>query len=67
MTEVAVSPPMAKPRRRGISRKKLFRRTLPWLVIAALFLISDAARHVTGEMLLVDAGLHLGSAPLAAR
>jgi NAD(P)-dependent dehydrogenase (short-subunit alcohol dehydrogenase family) len=34
---------------------------------AALFLISDAARHVTGEMLLVDAGLHLGAAPLAAR
>jgi NAD(P)-dependent dehydrogenase (short-subunit alcohol dehydrogenase family) len=33
----------------------------------ALFLISDAARHVTGEMLLVDAGLHLGFAPLAAR
>jgi 3-oxoacyl-[acyl-carrier protein] reductase len=34
---------------------------------AALFLISDAARHVTGEMLLVDAGLHLGTAPLSAR
>jgi NAD(P)-dependent dehydrogenase (short-subunit alcohol dehydrogenase family) len=30
---------------------------------AALFLISDAARHVTGETLLVDAGLHLGNAP----
>ena len=28
MTEVAVSPPTAKPRRRGISRKKLFRRSL---------------------------------------
>src|SRR5258705_431336 len=26
---------------------------------AALFLISDAARHVTGETLMVDAGLHL--------
>jgi NAD(P)-dependent dehydrogenase (short-subunit alcohol dehydrogenase family) len=34
---------------------------------AALFLISDAARHVTGETLLVDAGLHLGYAPLVAR
>ncbi len=30
---------------------------------AALFLISDAARHVTGETLMVDAGLHLGFAP----
>jgi NAD(P)-dependent dehydrogenase (short-subunit alcohol dehydrogenase family) len=30
---------------------------------AALFLISDASRHVTGETLLVDAGLHLGNAP----
>lgn len=34
---------------------------------AGLFLISHAARHVTGETLLVDAGLHLGYAPLAAR
>jgi 3-oxoacyl-[acyl-carrier protein] reductase len=33
----------------------------------ALFLISDAARHITGEMLLVDAGLHLGYASLIAR
>jgi NAD(P)-dependent dehydrogenase (short-subunit alcohol dehydrogenase family) len=32
---------------------------------AALFLISDAARHVTGETLLVDAGLHLGALPQA--
>jgi 3-oxoacyl-[acyl-carrier protein] reductase len=29
----------------------------------ALFFISDAARHVTGETLLVDAGMHLGFAP----
>ena len=27
---------------------------------AALFLMSDAARHITGETLMVDAGLHLG-------
>ena len=27
---------------------------------SALFFISDAARHVTGELLLVDAGMHLG-------
>lgn len=27
---------------------------------AALFFVSDAARHVTGELLLADAGLHLG-------
>jgi NAD(P)-dependent dehydrogenase (short-subunit alcohol dehydrogenase family) len=32
---------------------------------AALFLISDAARHVTGETLMVDAGLHLGPSPQA--
>src|SRR5690606_3986394 len=29
---------------------------------SALFLISDAARHITGETLMVDAGLHLGYA-----
>lgn len=27
----------------------------------ALFFLSDASRHVTGELLLVDAGLHLGT------
>ncbi len=34
---------------------------------AALFFLSDAARHVTGETLLADAGTHLGFAPLVAR
>jgi 3-oxoacyl-[acyl-carrier protein] reductase len=34
---------------------------------AALFLISDAARHVTGETLLIDAGMHLGALPQARR
>ena len=32
---------------------------------AALFLISDASRRITGETLLVDAGLHLGVAAAA--
>ena len=30
---------------------------------AALFFMSDAARHITGETLIVDAGLHLGTPP----
>jgi len=34
---------------------------------AAVFLASPAAPHVTGEILLVDAGLHLGFARLVAR
>jgi len=34
---------------------------------AGLFFLSDASRHVTGETLLVDAGLHLGYAPLSTR
>jgi len=34
---------------------------------AALFFVSDGARHVTGETLLADAGTHLGFAPLAMR
>jgi 3-oxoacyl-[acyl-carrier protein] reductase len=34
---------------------------------AALFFLSDASRHVTGETLLVDAGLHLGYATLSQR
>jgi 3-oxoacyl-[acyl-carrier protein] reductase len=34
---------------------------------SVLFLISDAARHITGEMLIVDAGLHLGYAVTRAR
>ena len=34
---------------------------------AAVFLASPAARHVTGETLMVDAGMHLGYAPLSMR
>ncbi|MGH6993040.1 MAG: SDR family NAD(P)-dependent oxidoreductase, partial [Caulobacteraceae bacterium] len=34
---------------------------------AAVFLASPAARHITGETLIVDAGSHLGAAPLAMR
>jgi len=34
---------------------------------AAIFLASPASRHVTGETLLVDAGMHLGYAPLRMR
>ena len=33
----------------------------------AVFLASPAARHITGESLIVDAGTHLGYAPLAMR
>lgn len=34
---------------------------------AALFFVTDASRHVTGEMMLVDAGTHLGFSTLAQR
>ena len=34
---------------------------------AGLFFVSNAARHVTGETMLVDAGMHLGFAPMVAR
>jgi NAD(P)-dependent dehydrogenase (short-subunit alcohol dehydrogenase family) len=34
---------------------------------AGLFFLSDASRHVTGETLLVDAGLHLGYASFSQR
>jgi len=37
------------------------------IAAAAVFLASRASRHVTGETLLVDAGSHLGYAPLVAR
>ena len=37
------------------------------IAAAAAFLGSRASRHVTGETLLVDAGSHLGFAPLVAR
>jgi 3-oxoacyl-[acyl-carrier protein] reductase len=33
----------------------------------ALFLLSDASRHITGETLMIDAGTHLGFSPLVAR
>ncbi|MAN44828.1 MAG: glucose 1-dehydrogenase [Alphaproteobacteria bacterium] len=34
---------------------------------SALFFLTDASRHVTGETLIVDAGMHLGYAPAKAR
>ena len=34
---------------------------------SAVFFLTDCSRHVTGETLLVDAGQHLGFAPLSAR
>jgi len=34
---------------------------------AAVFLASPASRHITGETLMADAGLHLGYAPLGMR
>lgn len=37
------------------------------IAAAAVFFASPASRHVTGETLLVDAGTHLGFAPLAMR
>ena len=37
------------------------------IAASAVFLASPYSRHVTGETLLVDAGSHLGYAPLVAR
>lgn len=37
------------------------------IAAAAVFLASPASRHVTGETLIVDAGTHLGYAPLGMR
>ncbi|MCI4645418.1 MAG: SDR family oxidoreductase, partial [Hyphomonadaceae bacterium] len=34
---------------------------------SALFFVSDASRHITGETLLTDAGMHLGFASLGMR
>jgi NAD(P)-dependent dehydrogenase (short-subunit alcohol dehydrogenase family) len=37
------------------------------IAASAVFLASPASRHITGETLIIDAGMHLGFAPLTAR
>lgn len=37
------------------------------IAASALFFLTDSSRHVTGETLMVDAGMHLQYAPLKAR
>ena len=37
------------------------------IAASGVFFLTDASRHVTGETMLVDAGMHLGYAPLKAR
>lgn len=37
------------------------------IAASAMFFLGDGSRHVTGETLLTDAGMHLGYAPLKAR
>ena len=37
------------------------------IAASTLFFGSQASRHITGEMLIIDAGMHLGYAPAKAR
>lgn len=37
------------------------------IAASGVFFLTDDSRHVTGEMLIVDAGMHLGYAPLTTR
>ena len=37
------------------------------IAASGMFFLGDGSRHVTGETLLTDAGMHLGYAPLKAR
>jgi len=54
----------AFPLVRGIRTKPVIASGPDDIADAALFLVSDASRHVTGELLKVDAGVHLGKSPL---
>lgn len=37
------------------------------IAASGVFFLTDASRHITGETMLVDAGMHLGYSPLVAR
>lgn len=42
MSEIAIPSPAPRRRRRKLSRNKVFRRILPWLVVAAIFFVWEA-------------------------
>jgi 3-oxoacyl-[acyl-carrier protein] reductase len=58
------TPAGRRGRRGHAAEGGLDRRGHRW---GAVFFASPASRHVTGETLLVDAGLHLGGASLSMR
>lgn len=42
MSEIVIPAPTPRRRRRKLSRNKVFRRVLPWLVVAAIFFVWEA-------------------------
>lgn len=67
--EKALAPEVLKAVRRGQEATTPLKTvaTVDEIVGAAVFLASPAARHITGETLLVDGGTHLNLTPLGMR
>jgi len=67
--ERAMSPEQLERTRQGVAATMPLKAasTARDIAGAAVFLASPGARHITGETLMVDAGMHLGYAPLGMR
>jgi 3-oxoacyl-[acyl-carrier protein] reductase len=63
----AIGPAYERVKERSVSQAPLQKVSMPEDIARAVLWLLDGADMVTGEFIIVDGGMHLGSAPLKAR